>query len=50
SNMKDLFVRVPWWKMKKRPVMIGDSNPVRQATEQESFAEQAGEHGRDPMA
>ncbi|WP_339272323.1 spore germination protein [Paenibacillus sp. FSL W8-0426] len=50
SNMKDLFVRAPWWKMKKRPVMIGDVNPVRQATEQESYAEQAGEHGRDPMA
>lgn len=50
SNMKDLFVRAPWWKMKKRPVMIGDANPVRQATEQESYAEQAGEHGRDPMA
>lgn len=50
SNMKDLFVRVPWWKMKKRPKMIGDVNPVRQATEQESFAEQAGEHSRDPMA
>ncbi|MCP3796354.1 spore germination protein [Paenibacillus sp. CH40] len=50
SNMKDLFVRVPRWKMKKRPVMIGDSNPVKQAMEQESFAEQAGEHGRDPMA
>lgn len=50
SNMKDLFVRVPRWKMKKRPIMIGDSNPVKQATKQESYAEQAGEHGRDPMA
>ncbi|WP_110756069.1 spore germination protein [Paenibacillus illinoisensis] len=50
SNMKDLFVRVPWWKMKKRPVMIGDSNLMRQSTRQESFAEQAGEHDRDPMA
>ncbi|KAF6582780.1 spore germination protein [Paenibacillus sp. EKM211P] len=50
SNMKDMLVRVPWWKMKKRPKMMGSSNQVRQATEQESFAEQAGEHGRDPMA
>lgn len=50
SNMKDLLVRVPWWKMKKRPVMIGDSNLMRQSTGQESFAEQAGEHDRDPMA
>lgn len=50
GNMKDLFVRVPWWKMKKRPVMIGDSNLMRQSTRQESFAEQAGEHDRDPMA
>ncbi len=50
SNLKDLFVRVPWWKMKNRPVMLGDSNLKKQSSEQESYAEQAGEHGKDPMA
>ncbi|WP_397386376.1 spore germination protein [Paenibacillus sp. RRE4] len=50
SSMKDLFIRVPWWKMKKRPAMIVDSNEIRQSTEQKSFAEEAGELGRDPMS
>ncbi|WP_433753628.1 spore germination protein [Paenibacillus amylolyticus] len=50
GNLKDLFVRVPWWKMKNRPVMYGGANVKRQTTEHESFAERAGEHGKDPMA
>lgn len=50
SSMKDLLVRVPWWKMKNRPVMLGDLNIMKQATQQESYAEQAEENSRDPMA
>lgn len=31
SNMKDVFVRVPWWAMKKRPMTISPNNRTRQA-------------------
>lgn len=50
NNKKDMLLRVPWWKMKKRPDMIVNSNEIRQSTEQKSYAQQAGEHGRDPMS
>ncbi|MDQ8737220.1 spore germination protein [Paenibacillus sp. LHD-38] len=29
SDLKDVFVRVPWWAMKKRPSDTGKSNPIR---------------------
>lgn len=30
SDMKDVFVRVPWWAMFRRPRLIGAKAPVRQ--------------------
>ncbi|MFC0216488.1 spore germination protein [Paenibacillus chartarius] len=30
SNMKDLLVRMPWWKMQTRPAMIAGDNQTRQ--------------------
>lgn len=29
SDLKDVFVRVPWWAMKKRPSDTGKKNPIR---------------------
>ncbi|MEV5025261.1 spore germination protein [Paenibacillus sp. LPE1-1-1.1] len=29
SDLKDVFVRVPWWAMKKRPSDTGKKNPLR---------------------
>ncbi|MFD1957282.1 spore germination protein [Paenibacillus thailandensis] len=50
SNLKDLIVRVPWWKMRTRPAMIGADNRMRQSERQESFAERAKKHRRDPLS
>jgi len=30
SDMKDVFIRVPWWTMLKRPMIMRTNNPVRQ--------------------
>lgn len=30
SDFKDVFTRVPWWMMTKRPQIIGDDNQIRQ--------------------
>jgi len=30
GDLKDSFVRAPWWAMKKRPHLIGQNNPVRE--------------------
>lgn len=49
SNLKDLVVRVPWWKIKTRPMQFGDKNRIRQSTRQKPFAQQAAEHNRDPL-
>ncbi|WP_433942903.1 spore germination protein [Paenibacillus sp. SN-8-1] len=49
TNLKDFILRAPWWKMKKRPVMFGDNNEVRQSVDHKSFAEQATDHNKDPM-
>ncbi|RUT36561.1 spore germination protein [Paenibacillus zeisoli] len=49
NNMKDVIYRAPWWKMKTRPVMIGDNNEVRQSANHNSFSEQATDHNKDPM-
>ncbi|GLX68867.1 spore germination protein [Paenibacillus glycanilyticus] len=35
SDMKDVMVRAPWWKMKKRPKYMGTSNVRRQRPEPE---------------
>jgi spore germination protein KA len=32
ANLKDLFVRVPWWAMLKRPRLYSQKNNVRQGT------------------
>nr|WP_047013746.1 spore germination protein [Paenibacillus sp. IHB B 3415] len=50
SNLKDLFIRAPWWKIKTRPVMIGDMNPKRVSDKQKSFAQRAKDHKRDPLS
>lgn len=34
SDMKDVFIRVPWWAMIKRPSFIGMNNPTRQKANQ----------------
>lgn len=34
SNLKDIFVRVPWWAMFTRPRLISKKNKVRQGTDQ----------------
>ncbi|MNS85447.1 Spore germination protein A1 [compost metagenome] len=49
TNMKDFILRAPWWKMKTRPVMIGDENQVRQSADPNSFAQQATDHNKDPL-
>ncbi|MNV86020.1 Spore germination protein XA [compost metagenome] len=49
TNMKDFILRAPWWKMKTRPVMIGDENQVRQSSDRKSYAQQAAEHNKDPL-
>lgn len=49
TNLKDVLLRVPWWKMTTRPVDIGDENPVRESTELDSFAKQAVKHKKDPL-
>jgi spore germination protein KA len=48
-NLKDMFIRVPWWKMKSRPALLGDQNPLRQSVTQDPFAQQARKHDRDPL-
>ncbi|MNC54524.1 Spore germination protein A1 [compost metagenome] len=50
SNLKDLFIRAPWWKIRTRPVMIGDKNRKRQSDKQKSFAQRAKDHHRDPLS
>ncbi|MFA7467473.1 MAG: spore germination protein, partial [Desulfotomaculaceae bacterium] len=30
GDLKDSFVRAPWWAMKKRPHLVGQNNPVRE--------------------
>jgi spore germination protein KA len=50
SKLKDLFIRVPWWKMRTRPVMIDDKNQKRQSDKQKSFAQRAKDHHRDPLS
>lgn len=30
SDFKDVFTRVPWWMMSKRPQIIGEDNQIRQ--------------------
>lgn len=32
SDQKDIFVRLPWFFMKKRPRLFGQQNPIRQDT------------------
>ncbi|WP_226528971.1 spore germination protein [Metabacillus niabensis] len=32
SNQKDVFVRVPWWAMKNRPVLIGNPDDKTRST------------------
>jgi spore germination protein KA len=49
TNVKDLIIRAPWWKMKTRPELIGDKNRNRQSTTRKSFAEKAVEHDFDPL-
>lgn len=49
QSLKDMLIRVPWWKMKSRPAVIGDPNPVRQSEDKDPFAQQARDHGRDPL-
>ncbi|KJS12317.1 MAG: spore gernimation protein GerA [Peptococcaceae bacterium BRH_c8a] len=32
GDLKDSFVRAPWWAMKKRPHLVGQNNPVREVS------------------
>lgn len=43
SDMKDIFIRAPLWKMDKRPKAIPNKNPVRQKNFRRRFRE--GENG-----
>jgi len=36
EDLKDSFVRMPWWAMGKRPYLLGQNNPVREASGMES--------------
>ncbi|MFM9278918.1 spore germination protein [Paenibacillus jiagnxiensis] len=48
-SLKDLVIRTPWWRLKSRPAILGDQNPMRQAAEPDSFAQQKRNHERDPL-
>lgn len=32
GDLKDSFVRAPWWAMNRRPYLVGQNNPVREAS------------------
>ncbi|USB35074.1 spore germination protein [Paenibacillus sp. YPG26] len=49
TNLKDFIIRAPWWRIKTRPVRIGDQNRMRQADKPKSFAQQATDKSKDPM-
>nr|WP_310178932.1 spore germination protein [Neobacillus niacini] len=34
SEMKDVLIRAPWWSLKKRPHWTGESNQIRQSSNQ----------------
>ncbi|MFB5675768.1 spore germination protein [Paenibacillus terreus] len=48
-SLKDLVIRLPWWRLKSRPAVLGDQNPMRQAAEPDSFVQQERNHERDPL-
>jgi spore germination protein KA len=43
GDLKDVFVRMPWWKFTKRPQFTGTPNIHRQAGQQKPGPEQGGE-------
>ncbi|WP_051251194.1 spore germination protein [Paenibacillus harenae] len=46
GNLKDVFVRVPWWAMKKRPSMYGGEPTTRQGSGKQS-AENQGNNSQE---
>ncbi|WP_338114679.1 spore germination protein [Paenibacillus favisporus] len=50
TNQKDQMIRAPWWKLRTRPVGIGDQNRMRQPKDKKSFAEREVGRPRDPLA
>ncbi|MBB3125688.1 spore germination protein KA [Paenibacillus rhizosphaerae] len=50
TNQKDVLIRAPWWKMRTRPIMIGDQNQMRQTKDKKSYAELEAGRPRDPLA
>lgn len=43
SEMKDVLIRAPWWKMNKRPHFTGEYNKYRQASGQKPSPTRGGE-------
>ncbi|MEI4920904.1 hypothetical protein Q8G81_35705, partial [Klebsiella pneumoniae] len=50
TNQKDQMIRAPWWKLRTRPIGIGDQNRMRQPKDKKSFAEREVGRPRDPLA
>jgi len=48
SDMKDTFVRVPWWMMKRRPMSLDVRNFNRLGKDNESDSRNIGIMGKDP--
>ncbi|MCW3792673.1 spore germination protein [Paenibacillus sp. LS1] len=46
NNLKDIVVRVPWWKMKTRPTLI----TAQRTREGSNYAEQAKDQKPDPLS
>ncbi|MGQ4665518.1 spore germination protein [Metabacillus halosaccharovorans] len=44
SNQKDVFVRVPWWAMKNRPVLIGNPDDKTRSTTMKSTVQNNESH------